>query len=84
MVTLATVVLAAAVALRYVGFPSVTPDYGECLVYAGGAVLSLDLASRHLPGVLTEWGDVLRIALRIAGPVLIGLAALAMRGRVKR
>jgi uncharacterized protein YjbI with pentapeptide repeats len=84
LMVLAGVILAAAAAFRYVGFPGVTPGYQECLVYAGGAVLSLDLASRHLPDVLTEWGDVVRIGLRVAGPVLLGLAALAVRGRVKR
>ncbi|MDQ2873831.1 MAG: pentapeptide repeat-containing protein [Actinomycetota bacterium] len=84
LAALAGMILTAAIAFRYVGFPGLTADYWSCLVYAGGAVLSLDLASRHLPNVLTEWGDVLRIGLRVAGPVLLGLAALAVRGRIKR
>jgi hypothetical protein len=33
---------------------------------------------------LTRWGDILQILLRILGPVLLGLAILSVRGRVKR
>jgi hypothetical protein len=36
------------------------------------------------PVPLTFWGRVLEIALRLLGPVLLGLAVLAIRGRVKR
>ena len=66
----------------WVGFPGVTPDFGQCVLYAAGSVVSLDLG--HVPGVLTNWGDVVRLVLRIGGPILLGLAALAVRGRVKR
>ena len=79
---LAGLILIAAVVLRYAGFPGVTPDFGPCVLYAAGSVVSLDLG--HVPGVLTNWGDVVRLALRIGGPILLGLAALAVRGRVKR
>jgi hypothetical protein len=60
------------------------PAYEYCLLYTAGSVLSLSLANGHLPAVLTPWGDCIRIILRIGGPVLLGLAALAVRGRVKR
>jgi hypothetical protein len=33
---------------------------------------------------LTQEGRAMRIALRILGPILIGLGLLALRGRVKR
>ncbi len=33
---------------------------------------------------LTPWGDILQITVRVAVPVLLGLAALSIRGRVKR
>jgi uncharacterized protein YjbI with pentapeptide repeats len=81
---LAGLILAAGVALKYAGFPEVIPGYPECVLYAAGSVVSLDLASRNLPSVLTEWGDVVRIVLRVGGPVLLGLAVLAVRGRMKR
>ncbi len=33
---------------------------------------------------LTAWGKLLQALLRLTGPVLLGLALLALRGRVKR
>ena len=75
-------ILVAAVVLRYKGFPGVIPGFGQCVLYAAGSVVSLDLG--QVPGVLTDWGDIVRLVLRIGGPVMLGLAALAVRGRVKR
>ena len=46
--------------------------------------MSLDVKAADFPDTLTRWGQVLRILLRIAGPLCLGLAALALRGRVKR
>ena len=77
-------ILSAALVLQLTGFPGPVPGYLYCALYAAGSVLSLSLASGHLPAVLTAWGDVIRIVLRVGGPVLLGLAALAVRGRVKR
>ena len=79
---LAGLILAAAVVLRYVGFSGETSRFGQCVLYAAGAVVSLDLG--NVPSVLTSWGDVVRLVLRIGGPFLLGLAALAVRGRLKR
>jgi hypothetical protein len=81
---LAIVILTIATGLRYWGFPDVTVGFWDSVLFSSGAVLSLDLTAPHLPGILTEWGDVMRIILRITGPVLLGLAALAVRGRLKR
>jgi hypothetical protein len=36
------------------------------------------------PPPLTRFGEVLLIAVRVLGPLLLGLALLAVRGRVKR
>jgi hypothetical protein len=83
-VALALLVAGSAVVLQHAGFPGPTPAYLDSLLYAAGSVLSLSLTIGHLPAVLTHWGDVIRMLLRIAGPVLLGLAALALRGRVKR
>ncbi len=81
---LVVLILSAALVLQYIGFPGQVPSYLYCALYAAGSVVSVTLASNHLPEVLTGWGDIIRIVLRIAGPVMLGLAALAVRGRVKR
>ena len=81
---LAVLVLAAALVLQYAGFQGPVPSYPYCVLYAAGSTVSLSVATDHLPLVMTASGDVVRIVLRIAGPVLLGLAALAIRGRVKR
>jgi hypothetical protein len=83
MLVLGALVLASALALQRAGFGGPTHGYPDCLLYAAGSVLSLDL-SGHLPAQLTDWGQLIRMVLRIGGPVLLGLGALAVRGRVKR
>lgn len=83
MMVLAALVLACALALQKAGFPGHTPGYIDCLLYASGSVLSLDLTG-HLPAVLSDWGQLVRMILRVGGPVLLGLGALAVRGRLKR
>ena len=85
MLVLGCLILAAAEALQRTGFGHHArhPGFIDCLLYAAGSVLSLDL-SGHLPATLSDWGQVIRMVLRISGPVLLGLGALAVRGRVKR
>jgi uncharacterized protein YjbI with pentapeptide repeats len=85
MLVLGCLILAAAEALQRTGFGRHPhhPGYVDSLLYATGSVLSLDL-SGHLPATLSDWGQVIRMALRIGGPVLLGLGALALRGRVTR
>jgi hypothetical protein len=71
-----------AAALHLIGFtraPQPT-SYWTSLLYAFRATLSLpdnDVA-------LTAWGKLLQALLRLTGPLLLGLALLALRGRVKR
>jgi uncharacterized protein YjbI with pentapeptide repeats len=90
LVALGGVVLVAALVLELWGFPSQVYRHGhtagflDCVLYAAGSVVSINLVGGHIPEVLSDWGDVVRLVLRIAGPVLLGLAALAVRGRVKR
>jgi len=85
MLVLTGLILAAAEGFQRVGFGRFAhhPGYVDCLLYAAGSLLSLDL-SGHLPAVLSDWGQVFRMILRVMGPVLLGLGALAVRGRVKR
>jgi uncharacterized protein YjbI with pentapeptide repeats len=56
-------------------------SFGGALVYAARTVIGLN---RDPQPRLTRWGDILQILLRILGPVLLGLAILSVRGRVKR
>lgn len=85
MLILGAFIAAAAEAFQRVGFGPHPhhPGYVDCLLYAMGSVLSLDL-SGHLPATLSDWGQVIRMALRLGGPVLLGLGALALRGRITR
>ena len=85
MLVLGCLILAAAEALQRTGFGHHPhhPGYVDSLLYAMGSILSLDI-SGHLPTTLSDWGEAIRMALRIGGPVLLGLGALALRGRVTR
>jgi len=65
-----------------VGFtvPPQPASYWTSLLYAFRATLSLTDSEVKL----TAWGELLQAVLRLTGPVLLGLALLALRGRVKR
>jgi hypothetical protein len=56
-------------------------SFGGALVYSARTVIGL---TRDPQPRLTRFGDVVQILLRILGPVLLGLAVLSVRGRVKR
>jgi hypothetical protein len=79
---LAVVTALLAVAFHFVGFavPPRPASYWTSLLYAFRATLSLT----DDDVTLTAWGQLLQAVLRLTGPVLLGLALLALRGRVKR
>jgi hypothetical protein len=79
---LAVVTALFAVACHFVGFaaPPRPVSYWTSLLYAFRATLSLTDDQVKL----TAWGQLLQGVLRLTGPVLLGLALLALRGRVKR
>ena len=79
---LAVVTALLAVAFHFVGFavPPHPVSYWTSLLYAFRATLSLT----DNQVTLTAWGQLLQAVLRLTGPVLLGLALLALRGRVKR
>jgi uncharacterized protein YjbI with pentapeptide repeats len=82
LVWLAGITVALAVAFHLVGFvrPPQPDTYWTSLLYASRATLSLT----DPEVTLTAWGKFLQAVLRLTGPVLLGLALLALRGRVKR
>jgi hypothetical protein len=71
-----------AVAFHLVGFKHAPQPntYWTGALYALRATLSLT----DNQVTLTAWGQLLQAVLRLTGPVLLGLALLALRGRVKR
>jgi uncharacterized protein YjbI with pentapeptide repeats len=77
-VALAVVVLVFALLFRAFGFED-TPGWADTLVHSAGTALLRDTRED-----LTSVGEVMQIALRLIGPVLLGLALLSIRGRVKR
>jgi uncharacterized protein YjbI with pentapeptide repeats len=84
LICLAVVVLALAGLLHAVGFRPLHPvtprSFWSSLLYAAESTLSLGGTDIRLTG----WGRAFRIVLRITGPVLLGLALLSVRNRVKR
>jgi len=51
------------------------------MVYGARTIIGL---TRDSQPRLTRGGDVLQVLLRVIAPVLLGLAILSVRGRVKR
>jgi hypothetical protein len=82
LASLVAVVVGLAALLHVVGYaarPS-PPSFWGSLLYAASSTLSIvDEQVR-----LTAWGKLLRITLRLAGPILLGLMLLSIRNRVKR
>lgn len=81
LTALLTVLLGASVIFRYAGFPGDTHTYAASLRFAIQAAMSL---VRGTDETLTPTGEWVALALRLLGPLLFGLALLALRGRVRR
>ena len=79
---LAGITVVFALAFHLVGFtrPPQPATYWTGLLYAFRSTISLTDSEV----TLTVWGQLLQTLLRLTGPVLLGLALLALRGRVKR
>jgi hypothetical protein len=56
------------------------PSWWDSLLYTAGSTVSISDDALKL----TAWGKLLRILLRLVGPLLLGLALLSVRNRVKR
>jgi Pentapeptide repeats (9 copies) len=82
LAALAVVVVALAGLFSAVGFmpASPAPSWWDSLLYTAGSTLSISDNTLQL----TAWGKLLRILLRLLGPLLLGLALLSVRNRVKR
>jgi hypothetical protein len=80
----AIVIALIGVGFSHVGFRHPHPSQLASWLYALQATVSLEGKARQLSGQLTLPGELLRIGLRFTGPVLLGLAVLSIRGRVRR
>jgi len=80
LISLAVTVALLALPLDLWGFRA-DRAYGRSLLFAAESSVSL-LRAPTIP--LTASGEVVQLVLRIVGPLLFGLAALSLRGRVKR
>jgi hypothetical protein len=84
LVWLAAVVVGLAVLLQAIGFNNGDPCFRDALIYAAQGTVSIPSGNRALTDHVSWAGDVLRIILRLVGPLLLGLALLSVRNRVKR
>jgi Pentapeptide repeats (9 copies) len=70
--------------LQAIGFNGGDPGFRDAVIYAAQSTLSITSGNTALTEQVSWAGEVLRIVLRLAGPLLLGLALLAVRNRVKR
>jgi len=58
------------------------PKFADVVLYT--IATASPVGAGPLGRTLTTTGEAIRIALRFTGPILLGFALLALRGRVKR
>jgi hypothetical protein len=79
--SLAITLLVGAALLRGFGFHGARPTYGRALLFGVESSISVLRAPQ---ANLSVAGEVIQIALRLLGPLFVGLALLALRSGVKR
>ncbi len=77
------VLMLSTVGLHCIGFHPRMPLRPALLFGAESTSNLLRVANAH-GYALTFWGEAIQVALHVIGPLLIGLALLALRARVKR
>jgi len=84
LLALLIVVMMATWLLWAAGFTGARPQLVETGVYTVLGALSVEGGTSQFTNQLSLFGDLCRAGLRILSPVLIGLALLSIRNRVKR
>jgi uncharacterized protein YjbI with pentapeptide repeats len=84
LIWLAVVVIGLAGLLQSIGFNGGDPPFRDALIYAAQSTVSINSNNRALIDHVSWAGESIRIALRLVGPLLLGLALLSVRNRVKR
>jgi uncharacterized protein YjbI with pentapeptide repeats len=83
----AGLILLAAILLDHCGF-TVHATYWQAAWFAAKSSVSLVHVSEALPSSpeahLSTLGEIIGVGIRVAGPILLGLAALSLRSRIKR
>ncbi len=83
LLALALTVVAFALLFHWWGFHP-HRGFGRALLFSIESTSGLFRVPEAKGFVLTPGGEVLQVILRLAAPLLFGLALLAVRGRVKR
>ena len=81
---LLAIVVGLACLLQAIGFDGGDPGFRDAGIYAAQSTISIGSGSKALTEDVSWAGEVLRIVLRLVGPVLLGLVLLSVRNRVKR
>jgi hypothetical protein len=84
LVWLVVVIVGLAGVLQAIGFNGGDPGFRDVVIYAAQASISMASGNTALTEHVSWAGEVLRIVLRLTGPVLLGLMLLSIRGRVRR
>jgi uncharacterized protein YjbI with pentapeptide repeats len=77
-------VIGLAALLQSIGFDGGDPPFRDAVIYAAQSMVSIGSSNKALTDHVSSAGEMLRIALRLVGPLLLGLALLSVRNRVKR
>jgi hypothetical protein len=83
LVSLGVLMIALSVLFQDFGFKDTNPSLWTSIVYTTQTMFSIQTTNPSLQ-MLYASGGAFRIILRISGPVLLGLALLSIRNRVKR
>jgi hypothetical protein len=81
---LMAVIVGLAGLLQAIGFDGGDPSFRDALTYSAQSTISITSGNKALSEHVSWAGEVIRIVLRLIGPVLLGLALLSIRNRVKR
>jgi hypothetical protein len=84
LVSLAVVIVSLASLLQAIGFNDGDPSFRDSIIYAAQSTVSIGSSNKALTDHVSWAGEILRIFLRLLGPLLLGLALLSVRNRVKR
>jgi hypothetical protein len=77
---LALALVGSSLAFQHIGFAAMHTSLRTSFIYAAQTAISIPDVQTQL----TDWGRLIRIALRLITPLLLGLSLLAVRNRVKR